>query len=435
MSNAQNNTQSATSHTPMMQQYLRIKAEHADTLLFYRMGDFYELFYDDAKRAAALLDISLTARGASNGQPIPMAGVPYHAAENYLARLLELGESVAICEQVGDPATSKGPVERQVVRILTPGTLTDEALLPADQESLLVAINPGGDSYGLATLDMASGRFSVLEVATKEQLQAELERLQPAEVLYPETWQFSSAELNCECCRRRPEWEFEVESAHQQLLRQFKVAHLDGFGISHLKQAQGAAGALLNYVRATQKAALPHITAITAERHDDGIVLDAVSRRNLELVRSLSGQKTALFDVLDSTGTAMGSRLLQRWLQRPLRNHQQLNQRYDAVSALQQMSLAELKGLLKQVGDIERILTRIGLRSARPRDLSRLRLALQALPLLREQLTHAHLSHWATAVEEFPRLVDLLTDAIVENPPVLIRDGGVIKDGFDLELD
>lgn len=434
MSNAQNNTQSHSAHTPMMQQYLRIKAEHADTLLFYRMGDFYELFYDDAKRAAALLDISLTARGASNGQPIPMAGVPYHAAENYLARLLELGESVAICEQIGDPATSKGPVERQVMRVLTPGTLTDEALLPAEQESLLVAIAPG-ENFGVACLDMASGRFSVLEVTNREQLRAELERLQPAEVLYPETWQFSERELNCSCCRRRPEWEFDQSSATEMLLRQFQVAHLDGFGVSHFTQALGAAGAVLNYVRATQRAALPHITSIVAERYDDAIVLDAVSRRNLEIVRSLSGQKTALFNVLDDTSTAMGSRLLQRWLQRPLRHHQQLEQRYDAVAALQQSDYRAIHQYLKEVGDIERILTRIGLRSARPRDLARLRSAFHALPNLHAELTATPLQSWTQAIQLFPQLADLLDSALVDHPPVLIRDGGVIRDGFDDELD
>ena len=434
MSNAQNNIQSLATHTPMMQQYLRIKAEHADTLLFYRMGDFYELFYDDAKRAAELLDISLTARGASNGQPIPMAGVPYHAAENYLARLLELGESVAICEQIGDPATSKGPVERQVVRVLTPGTLTDEALLSAEQENLLVAIAPG-DSFGLACLDMASGRFSVLEVTGREQLRAELERLQPAEVLYPETWDFSERELNCSCCRRRPEWEFDHSSAHEMLLRQFQVAHLDGFGISHLPQAIGAAGAVLNYVRATQRAALPHITSIVAERYDDAIVLDAVSRRNLEIVRSLSGQKTALFNVLDNTSTAMGSRLLQRWLQRPLRHHQILEQRYDAVAALQQSDYHGIHDYLREVGDVERILTRIGLRSARPRDLARLRSAFHALPHLHQLLPAKALKPWAESIQLFPELADLLDTALVEQPPVLIRDGGVIRDGFDEELD
>ncbi|WP_417665299.1 DNA mismatch repair protein MutS [Pseudidiomarina sp.] len=434
MSNALNNSLEVSAHTPMMQQYLRIKADHADTLLFYRMGDFYELFYDDAKRAADLLDISLTARGSSNGNPIPMAGVPYHAAENYLARLLQMGESVAICEQIGDPATSKGPVERKVVRVLTPGTLTDEALLPVDHENLLVAIHPG-QQFGIACLDMASGRFTVLEADTREQLRAELERLQPAEVLYPETWQFSETELNCACCRRRPEWEFDTSSAQQLLQRQFQVAHLDGFGIGHLQHAIGAAGAVLNYVRATQLAALPHINSIVAEKRDDAIMLDAASRRNLELVRSLSGNKTSLFDVLDKTSTAMGSRLLQRWLQRPLRQQQVLNRRFDAVAALQQTDYAELHQQLRQVGDIERILTRIGLRSARPRDLARLRSALQALPAVRDLLKTKPLESWRATIESFPDLADLLEQAIIEQPPVLIRDGGVIRDGFDDELD
>src|SRR5690554_3457530 len=434
MSNATTKIQNNSAHTPMMQQYLRIKAEYADTLLFYRMGDFYELFFDDAKRAAQLLDITLTNRGQSAGQPIPMAGVPYHAAEGYLARLLELGESVAICEQIGDPATSKGPVERQVVRVLTPGTLTDEALLPAAQENLLVAILPGS-TIGIASLDMASGRFTVLEVATFEQLNAELERLQPAELLYPETWDWNEQQLHCPCCRRRPEWEFEPVSAAAVLLRQFQVAHLDGFGISHMHQAIGAAGAIINYVRMTQRAALPHITSIVAERHDDAILLDAATRRNLELVRSLSGQKTSLFDIINSTSTAMGSRLLQRWLQRPLRDQQVLNQRYDAVAAIQQLDYQQLHQQLRQLGDIERILTRIGLRTARPRDLARLRVALSVLPQVKETLTATALTAWQQGIQLFPELADLLTQALVEQPPLLIRDGGVIRDGFDKELD
>ncbi len=434
MSDGQHITKDLSSHTPMMQQYLRIKAEHADTLLFYRMGDFYELFYDDAKRAAELLDISLTQRGSSSGQPIPMAGVPYHAAENYLARLLGFGESVAICEQIGDPATSKGIVERQVVRILTPGTITDEALLSAHQENLLVAIQPG-ERFGIATLDMASGRFTVLECANRESLQAELERLQPAEILHPEGWEFPVRDLTCDCIRQRPEWEFELSSAEQLLLRQFQVAHLDGFGISHLPYAIGAAGAVINYVKLTQRAALPHITSIIAERHSDAIMLDAVSRRNLELVRSMSGSNTSLFHILDHTSTAMGSRLLQRWLQRPLRNRAILNQRYDAVAALQQLDLVTLKQSLKQIGDIERILTRIGLRSARPRDLARLRDALLCIPELKQSLEHPALTSWLQNLSSFPELADLLTQAIEEQPPLLIRDGGVIRDGFDEELD
>ncbi|PWW15231.1 MULTISPECIES: DNA mismatch repair protein MutS [Pseudidiomarina] len=434
MSDAQNITKDLAAHTPMMQQYLRIKAEHTDCLLFYRMGDFYELFYTDAKRAAELLDISLTQRGASNGQPIPMAGVPYHAAEGYLARLIELGESVAICEQVGDPATSKGPVERQVVRVLTPGTITDEALLKDHAEQLLVAIHPA-EPIGIACLDMASGRFSILEVADREQLQAELERLQPAEVLYPDTHEFSQRELACSCIRRRPDWEFETTSAIEQLLRQFQVAHLDGFGVSHLPAAIGAAGAILSYVRSTQRAALPHITAIVAERQADAIMLDAATRRNLELVRSFSGQKTSLYHVLDNTSTAMGSRLLQRWLQRPLRQHQLLQQRYEAVASLQHSELAELKRVLRQVGDLERIITRIALRSARPRDLARLRQALQSLPKLKQLLDSPALAHWQQAVAELPELTALLERAIVATPPLLIRDGGVIAPHFDDELD
>ncbi|KFZ31755.1 DNA mismatch repair protein MutS [Pseudidiomarina salinarum] len=433
MSDATNKLADLSSHTPMMQQYMRIKSEHADTLLFYRMGDFYELFFDDARRAAELLDISLTQRGASNGKPIPMAGVPYHAAEGYLARLLQLGESVAICEQIGDPATSKGPVERQVVRILTPGTVTDEALLSAN-ENLLIAVAPG-DTFGIASLDMASGRFSVLECGNETELQTELQRLQPAEILHPDTWQWNTGWVTCDCVRRRPDWEFEHDSAVQLLQRQFGVQHLDGFGVSHLPQALGAAGAILNYVRSTQRAALPHINAIVAEANEEAVQLDAATRRNLELVKSLSGAPTALFDILNETATAMGGRLLHRWLQRPLRDHQQIAQRYDAVAALQQLDLPLLRQLLRQVGDLERILTRVGLRSARPRDLARLRTAFGILPNLHTALNSPALQSWTARIGRFPALAELLQQAIIEQPPMLIRDGGVIADGYDTELD
>jgi len=435
MSTTQKNRAELASHTPMMQQYLRIKAEHADTLLFYRMGDFYELFYTDAQRAAALLDISLTKRGASNGEPIPMAGVPYHAVEGYLARLLQLGESVAICEQIGDPATSKGPVERQVVRILTPGTLSDEALLPADKENLLVAINPHRDSFGIAYLDMASGRFHVLECTDEAQLTVELARLQPAELLHPDTFHWPHAQQLCDCVRRRPDWEFEHSSAEQLLLRQFNVRHLDGFGIAAKSAMVGAAGAIISYVRSTQRAALPHINQLQVEQREQVVQIDAVSRRNLELVRSLSGAKTALFDVLDDTATAMGSRLLQRWLQQPLRDQQQMNSRYDAVAALQQLPLNELKAQLRQIGDLERILTRVALRSARPRDLARIRTALEQLPALQQQLNSAALQRWQQRIQSFPELLEQLQNALVAQPPQLIRDGGVIADGYDDELD
>ncbi len=435
MSTTQKNSAELASHTPMMQQYLRIKAEHADTLLFYRMGDFYELFYADAQRAAALLDISLTKRGASNGEPIPMAGVPYHAVEGYLARLLQLGESVAICEQIGDPATSKGPVERQVVRILTPGTLTDEALLPAEKENLLVAVNPHGQQFAIAYLDMASGRFQVLDCADEAQLTVELNRLQPAELLHPDTFQWPAAKQICDCVRRRPDWEFEYSSAEQLLLRQFNVRHLDGFGITANSPMVGAAGAIISYVRSTQRAALPHINQLHVEQRDQLLQLDAVSRRNLEVIRSLSGAKTSLFDVLDDTATAMGSRLLQRWLQQPLRDQQQVSQRHDAVAALQQLDFAQLKQQLRQIGDLERILTRVALRSARPRDLARIRSALEQLPTLQQHLQHPALQLWQQRIHSFPELLTELQQALVEQPPQLIRDGGVIASGYDAELD
>lgn len=435
MSTTQKHTAELASHTPMMQQYLRIKAEHADTLLFYRMGDFYELFYRDAQRAAELLDISLTKRGASNGQPIPMAGVPYHAVEGYLARLLQLGESVAICEQIGDPASSKGPVERQVVRILTPGTLTDEALLPSEKERLLVAVNPQSDHFAIAHLDMASGRFQVLECADEAQLSIELSRLQPAELLHPDTFQWPAAQQLCDCVRRRPEWEFEYSSAEQLLLRQFNVRHLEGFGIAPNSAMVGAAAAIISYVRSTQLAALPHINQLQVEHREHVVQIDAVSRRNLELVRSLSGAKTSLFDQLDDTATAMGSRLLQRWLQQPLRDQQLVSTRHDAVAALQQLELSQLKTQLRQIGDLERILTRVALRSARPRDLARIRSALEQFPGLQQQLHAAALQPWQQAIHTFPELLHELQQALVEQPPQLVRDGGVIAAGYDQQLD
>ncbi|WP_301773897.1 DNA mismatch repair protein MutS [Pseudidiomarina terrestris] len=424
-----------SAHTPMMQQYLRIKGEHADTLLFYRMGDFYELFFDDARKAAELLDISLTQRGASNGKPIPMAGVPYHAAENYLARLLQLGESVAICEQVGDPATSKGPVERKVIRVLTPGTVTDEALLSEATENLLVAVTYD-KTFGVACLDLASGRFSVLECDNEAQLQAELQRLQPAELLHPDTMSWQGKWYQRGSIRPRPDWEFASDSGSALLCRQFQVQHLDGFGIAQLTRAVGAAGAILNYVKLTQRSALPHIQSIRAEQGDDAIQMDAASQRNLELVSSLSGTATSLFSTLNTTATAMGGRLLRRWLQRPLRDHELLQQRYDAVAELQALELDELRKLLRSIGDLERILSRIGLRSARPRDLTRLRSALQSLPELRRHLQDARaLQPWSQNLQDFPELLEMLEQALVEAPPMLIRDGGVIADGFDEELD
>lgn len=431
----------ASAHTPMMQQYLAIKAEHPTTLLFYRMGDFYELFFDDAKKAAQLLDISLTKRGQSGGQPIPMAGVPYHAAESYLGRLLRMGESVAICEQVGDPATSKGPVERKVVRVLTPGTVSDEALLDAHQENLLVAVSYHQQMYGVAALDIASGRFSVSEHPDQESLFAELERLKPAELLVAERSEthllLERTDLKQIPTRGRPLWEFEYDTAQALLTRQFGTQDLAGFGLHEAFAAVMAAGAIMHYVKTTQQSALPHIRGVHYEHRDDAIVMDAATRKNLELTQNLSGGTDhTLASVLDKTATAMGSRLLKRWLHRPLRKHALINQRLDAVDWLMGEGQVEgLQDVLKQVGDMQRVLARVGLQSARPRDLTRLRQALQQVPTLKAVLAGPAVQFINAELADFSTLVALLERAIIDNPPVIIRDGGVIAAGYNAELD
>jgi DNA mismatch repair protein MutS len=421
----------------MMQQYLRIKAEHPDTLLFYRMGDFYELFFTDAQRAAELLDISLTQRGQSAGEPIPMAGVPYHAVENYLARLLRLGESVAICEQIGDPATSKGPVERQVVRILTPGTISDEALLNTHEENLLVAVTCLNDIFGVAALDLSSGRFSVSEHKTEEALLAELERLRAAELLYPEQWALKHLVNEQRTPRARPPWEFDPATAHQLLTRQFATQDLTGFGIEQAQSAIAAAGCIMHYVKATQKSSLPHIQAIYLEQHSDTVVLDAATRRNLELTQNLGGgHEHTLAAVLDHTTTAMGSRLLKRWLHRPLRSRQTIGRRLQAVQWLRdEMQTDGLQQELRLVGDIERILARVALQSARPRDLTRLRQALQQLPVIKPQLQAAPVRFLQQQIGDFSDICAHLERALIDNPPVIIRDGGVLASGYNAELD
>ncbi|MGI5309385.1 DNA mismatch repair protein MutS [Rheinheimera sp. WS51] len=430
--------QALSAHTPMMQQYLGIKSQHPDILLFYRMGDFYELFFDDAKRAAALLDISLTKRGQSGGEPIPMAGVPYHAVEGYLSRLVQLGESIAICEQVGDPATSKGPVERKVVRIVTPGTVTDEALLNARQDSLLCAISHSRQHYGLAQLDLTSGRFLLNQVDNVDDLAALIQRLNPAELLYPED--FTAVELfeKRKGARRRPIWEFDLATAKSLLCQQFGTKDLLSFAVEDAPVALMAAGCVMQYVNDTQRAHLPHIRAIGLERSEDNIVLDAATRRNLELTQNLAGNtEHTLAAILDTSQTAMGSRLLKRWIHAPLRDQKQVNQRLDAVTELLNHYPA-LQPELKSIGDIERVITRLALRSARPRDFARLRQALQLLPELAPKLTQLHavsLQRIAQATKPIPELCQLLEQAIVETPPVLIRDGGVIADGYHAELD
>ncbi|WP_425445062.1 DNA mismatch repair protein MutS [Zobellella endophytica] len=432
--------QDKTQHTPMMQQYLSLKAQHPDILLFYRMGDFYELFYDDAKKASRLLDISLTKRGQSAGSPIPMAGVPYHAAENYLARLVQLGESVAICEQIGDPATSKGPVERQVVRIVTPGTLSDEALLVERQDNCLAAVYHDGQQFGFGILDVSTGRFVINQFREEEALTAELQRTQPAELLYPEGFGWFPLIEQRKGLRRRPEWEFDLGTARHLLCQQFGTRDLVGFGVEQSATALCAAGCLLQYVKDTQRTALPHINGIRLERGQDMVIMDAATRRNLELTLNLSGTvENTLAEVLDNTATPMGSRLLKRWIHQPSRNATELGGRQELIAMLMEQGRHdELRPLLRQVGDMERVLARLALRSARPRDLSRLRTALQALPDIQAILAEAApscLDSLAERIGQFPELAELLESAVVDTPPVLIRDGGVIRDGFSPELD
>jgi len=433
-------TQDLSTHTPMMRQYLTIKAEFPNILVFYRMGDFYELFFDDAKKASDLLDISLTARGKTGGNAIPMAGVPYHAVETYLAKLVQLGESVAICEQIGDPATSKGPVERKVVKIVTPGTVSDEALLADRQDNLIVAINEVKDRFGLAYLDMTSGRFVIVEPRNKEQLQAELQRLSPAELLYPESFSEQSILEPFKGLRRRPEWEFDLDTAVNLLNKQFGTKELTGFGVDDKVFGLSAAGCLFQYVKDSQRTALPHIRSIICESAATGVVLDAATRRNLELTQNLQGGfENTLASVLDTSATPMGSRLLKRWLHFPLRDHKVLANRQDAIAELLAKELhPELALLLKSFGDVERIVARIALRSARPRDFARLRNALQKLPELQQLLSsnvQTHILALAKSAQPQVEIQQLLESAVVENPPVLIRDGGVIAPGYHQELD
>jgi DNA mismatch repair protein MutS len=434
-------------HTPMMAQYLRIKAQHPNVLLFYRMGDFYEMFYDDARRAAQLLDIALTQRGASAGAPIPMAGVPVVTLDNYLARLVRKGESVAICEQRGDPGKTKGPMEREVVRIVTPGTITDEALLDERRDNVLASVYGANGRFGLAWLDLSAGRFSIMELAGAAPLEAELERLRPAELLAPEGAPPPTAADTRGSDRSwqlRPPWHFDTDGATRALCEQFHTRDLAGFGCADKPLGVAAAGALLAFVRETQKAALPHLLSITTEEHDAALIMDPATRRNLELDESLAGKpELTLAGVFDRTATAMGARMLRRWLHRPLRDHATLRARYQAVATLIEGSRhARLAESLRTIGDLERILARIGLHSARPRDLAQLRASLGALPALHQLL---HTMRGETPSPLLQRLLDefsdhrdehaLLVRAVVESPPHFLRDGGVIASGYDAELD
>jgi len=443
-------------HTPLMRQFFAAKSEHPDILLLFRMGDFYETFYDDARKAARLLDITLTQRGSSAGQPIPMAGVPVHAVEGYLARLVALGESVAICEQIGDPALAKGLVERKVVRVVTPGTVTDEALLDERRETLLLAIARGRDgSFGLAWADLAGGRFLVNEVTNEDALTAELARLSPAEVLIADEDGWPNAVIAMTGLRRRAPWYFDVDTCRRQLLKFFGLHDLSGFGledgaIGKSGLAIAAAGALLGYVEETQKQRLPHLTAIAIESADEAIAMNAATRRHLELDARGDGRvEHTLLGVLDSTISPMAGRLLRRWLNRPLRDRRILGERHHAVQTLiDHRADVSLRDAFRGIGDLERILTRVALRSARPRDLSTLRDGLAALPGIRALLGINPTASGKAALLDSPRLIALadelidhdaeaalLARAIVEQPPVLARDGGVIAEGYDDELD
>ncbi len=429
---------SAIQHTPMMQQYWQIKNQYREMLLFYRMGDFYELFYDDAKKGARLLDLTLTARGQSAGEPIPMAGLPFHAAENYLAKLIKLGESVAICEQVGE-VNNKGPVTREVVRVLTPGTVTEEALLDEKQSVMVAALWKNADNFGFAYCELAKGQLKLQQFKSQEEVISALHRLPITELLlsttlsdtmYQGAWQ----------TRPQPPHAFEPAQAERLLCEQFNTEHLRAFGCDTIPDAVAAAGCLLNYLRATQKCALPHLNQCHVINEQDYIGLDPQSRRQLELTQSLKGDtKYTLLDILDCCQTAMGSRQLQTWLHHPLRDHKKIQHRLGSVQEILEADLMhDLAPLLKQIGDLERVLSRIALQTARPRDLVKLRQALQQLPALQAALhtvRDPYLRSIAKAIGEHPTLVTLLESAIVDNPPNLVREGGVIAFGYDTELD
>ena len=472
-----NSPDTTPKHTPMMQQYLRIKADYPDMLLFYRMGDFYELFHDDATRAAKLLDITLTQRGASNGNPIKMAGVPYHAAEQYLARLVKMGESIAICEQIGDPATSKGPVERKVMRIVTPGTVTDSALLEEKRDNLLLALHQRSGKLGLAWLNLASGQFFVCETAT-DNLAAELERLQPSEILHAEN---AALQANTHAAYRAlPDWHFDRDTSHRALCQQFATRDLAGFGCDDFTVGLEAAGALLGYAKLTQGQAISHIRSMQVYSADQYVRMDASTRRNLEITQTLRGEPApTLLSLLDTCATNMGSRLLANWLHHPLRDRAVLDTRLQAVEQLQNPPLPNplprgerelhliVHEQLKSSVDVERITARIALRSARPRDLSGLRDTLLTLPEVHTTLlplpsweitsdlparglsrmasssirvgergqATSLLQTLADALQADPTLVELLQRTLKPEPSSVLREGGVIADGFDAELD
>ncbi len=443
MSDSKNNSKhgmtKSSKHTPMMQQFLKIKADYQDMLLFYRMGDFYELFFDDAIKAAKLLDITLTQRGKSNGDPIPMCGVPFHAADNYLAKLVKQGLSVAICEQTGDPATSKGPVKREVQRILTPGTVTEEALMDAHKENLLLAIHQNSRGYGVAYLALANGAFKVQQIGDFTTLEAQLIRLSPNEILLSEGCELNS-KLKHFNCIQRPEWDFDPESAQHAIIKAYQVHDLSGFGINESDVFLPAAGALLQYVHHTQKTDLFHLQHIQIEYLDQYLHIDAQSRKNLEIDFHPDGKdELTLCGFIDQCATAMGSRKIRRWVKQPVRDRTCLQQRLNGIeSVIDSAQSNAIQDILKGIADIERIVARISLLSARPRDLVALRESLGAIAELKTTLSsidQPHLESLKSLIDPHSTVYELLIKAVKENPPVVIRDGGVIADGFDETLD
>lgn len=423
-----------------MQQYLDIKVEHPDMLLFFRMGDFYELFYDDARKAARLLDIALTARGKSAGDPIPMAGVPFHAVDSYLAKLIKLGESVVICEQIGDPALCKGPVERKVVRIITPGTIVEDNMLKERQDNILLAIAESHNQFGLSCIDISSGRIDLIEVDTTEKLFTELERIQAAEILIADTSRIHSSITSKAIINQRPAWHFDQETGQRLTKHQYGVSDLDGLGCNKISIAIGALGSCLQYLKDTHLGSLTHLQHPKLQPQTECIVLDAISRRNLELDQTLSGEKKhALLDVMDTTSSSMGGRLLRRWLLRPIRDRKTLQLRHDAVKhLLHDRKHIKFHGILRQCSDIERIIARIGLNSVKPRELIKLHDSLALIPEIKTLLNNIdsqRLIELNQDLLEIPELKALLNNAIDEDSPVTIRDGGVIANGFDNELD
>ena len=430
---------STAAHTPMMQQYFALKAQYPDMLLFYRMGDFYEMFYGDAERAAKMLDITLTSRGQSAGAPVRMAGVPFHSVEQYLAKLVKLGESVAICEQVGDPATSKGPVERKVTRVVTPGTITDSALLAASRESLLAAVHLVENEAGLAWMSLASGSLTISQVP-RSRLAGELERLAPAELLAVHGLDLGTLQS---AVKRLEPWQFDTDASARELARQFGTTDLSGYGVEGLDLAVAAAGALLSYCRHTQQSALPHVTGLRVERESEFVTMDAATRRNLEITETIAGAESpTLFSLLDRCATSMGSRRLRHWLHHPLRDTTHLKRRHAVIDALSEPSSrlrhSDLASTFAAWSDVERITARVALRTARPRDLAGLRDTLATLPSLHDALARSGnpgLQAAAESLEPAPDVHDRLARTLKDEPAAILREGGVIRDGCDTELD